>query len=49
MLVQQLAGGGTPVAGMSVCNPSCRAGTLRAPEGLHSRWGICALQGSLFI
>ena len=41
--------GGTPVAGMSVCNPSCRAGILGASEGLHSRWGICALPGSPFI
>lgn len=41
--------GGTPLAGMSVCNPSCRAGTLGASEGLCSHWGICALPGNPFI
>lgn len=41
--------GGTPVAGMSVRNPSGSAGTLGASEGLYSRWGICALPGSPFI
>lgn len=41
--------GGTPVAGMSVCNPSGRAGALGASEGLYSHWGIGALPWSPFI